>query len=131
MADTEQNIWTTITRRPRPSASFSNQKCGRCYSYNHLYAECPNNECYRCHHYGHLAAHCPRQAPKHNICKTCSQPGHLYKDCSENRCYQCGQYGHIRAICSQMTQKLENQRFECSCDPQAVNAQHLPHYTRL
>src|SRR5260363_331284 len=131
IADTEPNIWTTVTRRPRPSASFSNQKCGRCYSYNHLYADCPNNKCYRCHRYGHLAAHCPRQAPKRNICKTCSQPGHLYKDCPENRCYQCGQYGHIGAICPQMTQKLENQRFECGCDPQAVNAQRLPHYTRL
>src|SRR5260364_360299 len=131
MADTEPNIWTTVTRRPRPSASFSNQKCGRCYSYNHLYADCPNNECYRCHRYGHLAAHCPRQAPKRNICKTCSQPGHLYKDCPENQCYQCGQYGHIGAICPQMTQKLENQRFEYGCDPQAVNAQRLSHYTRL
>ena len=34
-------------------------------------------------------------------------------------------------ICSQMIQKLENQSFECSCDPQAVNAQRLFHYTQL
>ena len=121
--------WTTVTHRSRPSASFTKQKCGRCYSYNHLYADCPNNECYRCHRYGHLAAYCPKQAPKRNICKTCSQPGHLYKDCPDNLCYQCRKYGHIRANCPQMTQILENQRYQCGCQPQEVNANRLPHFS--
>ena len=129
VVEIEPDNWTTVTHRSRPSASFTKQKCGRCYSYNHLYADCPNNECYRCRRYGHLAAHCPKQAPKRNVCKTCSQPGHLYKDCPDNLCYQCKQYGHISANCPLMTQILENQQYQCGCQPQEVNANRLPHFS--
>src|SRR6185437_6477495 len=62
VVNAEPDNWTTATHRSRPSASFTKQKCGCCYFYNHLYADCPNNQCYRCYHYEHLAAYCPKQA---------------------------------------------------------------------
>lgn len=73
----------------------STQKCGYCFSKDHLIANCPIITCFICQEKGHHHTACKSGKPLLK-CTKCNLYGHTIEKCPDDfkKCSACGRLGH-------------------------------------